>query len=1043
MLTTTRKFGQACRYLLLLGMGLLLTTGLFAQGQVTGTVTGPDGESLAGATVLVQGTTRGVFTDDNGKYSIQAGTDNVLVVSYLGYLTKAVPVTGSVVNVSLAVDDITISEVVVTGYATQRKEDLTGSVSVISAEDLVAQPSGNVANQLQGRAAGVSVTQDGRPGSPSKVRIRGFGSFQNNDPLYVVDGVPTQDISTLNPNDIATLTVLKDAGAASIYGSRASNGVVVITTKRGSEGVKVNYNMYVGSQNPGDGPQNLLNARGYADLQWLVYNNDGTNETHPFYGPSPAAGGPAQAPLPSWAADTDWWNEITQNALIQNHDVSLSGGNKNAHFFAGFNYFDQQGIVIETNAKRLSARFNSDYKIKDRVTIGENLTITQTSRGRGIGNLAEGTSIDFLYRAQSIIPATITTPITGISHDFVEGEFGGTGISPRLGNGDNPLAVARRDADDFRFDVRILGSAYADVKILEGLNFRSTFGGSFRSGYYNDYTYATYENAENVATAAFQEGADYGGDWVWTNALTLDKDFGANSLLVVAGYEAVKYDMGRGVFGRRAGYFSDAVSFRTLDNGATIVNASSYNITPTTLVSNFARVDYGYDNRYLVSATVRRDGSSRFGPDTRFGVFPSVSVGWRVSQESFLIDNKIISNMKIRGGYGTMGNQLALTAQNQFTLFGGETNTSNYDLTGAGSSSLQGFRPTQIGNPDAKWETNVTANAGVEMAFLDNRLELIFDWYLKQTVDLLYNPELPGTAGAATPPFLNVAEMQNSGIDLQLIYRDNFASDLNFEANLTLTTYNNEIVQLADGVPFFDAGDSRIGSFSRNQPGFAIGQFFGYEVVGLFQSQEEVDNAATQDGAAPGFFRYADTDEDGVITPDDRTFIGDPNPDFTYGLNLSLEYKGFDVTAFIFGSQGNEIFNYTKWWTDFWPSFQGQKSTDLLNNSWTPTNTGATVPKASNTSNFSTNTQSMSYYIENGSFTRLKNLQLGYTFSPEVGNKLGLGSARIYLQGTNLFTLTQYSGMDPEISGSDTSFGVDEGNYPVVKQFLVGLNLGF
>lgn len=1053
MLTTIRKTREAMKHLLLLGMGLFLTVGLFAQSNVTGTVSGADGEGLAGATVLVQNTTRGVFTDDNGRYSIQASQEDVLVVSYLGYVTQAVTVTGSVVNVTLEVDNITLSEVVVTGYATQRKEDLTGSVSVITPVELTAQPSGNVANQLQGRAAGVTVTQDGRPGSPSKVRIRGLGSFGNNDPLYVVDGVPTQDISTLNPNDVASLSILKDAGAASIYGSRASNGVVVITTKRGSEGTKVNYSGYFGTQNPGAGPTNLLDAQGYADLQWLVYNNDGTDETHPFYGPSPAAGGPSSAPLPSWGADTDWWDVITRDALIQNHDVSMSGGNANARFYAGVNYFEQQGVVIETYSRRISARFNSEFNIKDRVTIGENLVISHTSNSRGVGNLQEGTPIDWLYRTQSIIPAVIETPVTGISHDFEVGDFGGTGIAPRLGNGDNPLANATRDADDFGFNIRVLGSIFADVKIAEGLNFRTTFGGTLRSSAYQNYTFATYENAENIATASFQEGADYGGDWVWSNTLTYDKDFGASSLLAVAGYEAVKYDIGRGLSASRAGYFSDAVSYRTLTNGATIISANSYNITPTALVSSFARVDYGYDNRYLISGTVRRDQSSRFGPNVNSGIFPSVSAGWRISQESFLINNAIISNLKIRGGYGTMGNQLNLTADNRFTLFGGDAATSFYDLNGTGNSSLQGFRPTRIGNEDAQWETNITTNIGFDAAFLDNRIELIFDWYTKQTSELLFSPELPGTAGAASVPARNIAAMSNKGIDLQLIYRDNFG-DLNVEGNLTFTTYNNEILEIAPGIEFFDAGDSRIGSFSRNQTGMSVGSFYGYQVLGLFADQGDVDGHATQDGAEPGFFKYADIagvdadgertlGPDGQITPEDRDFIGDPNPDFTYGLNLYFEYKGFDLTAFIFGSQGNEIFNYTKWWTDFWPSFQGQKSTDLLNNSWTATNTGATVPKASNTSNFSTNTQSVSYYVEDGSFTRLKNLQLGYNFSPEMATKLGLGNARIYIQGTNLFTLTDYSGLDPEIGGGDTSFGVDEGNYPVVQQYLVGVNLGF
>ncbi len=1025
--------------LLLAFVGLSNMT-VLAQKNVTGTVIDQQTqEALVGATVLIKGTTIGVLTDADGKFRISANEGDVLLVSYATFNAQEITV-GSASNYDVGlVSDLSLTEVVVTGYATQRKEDLTGSVSVVKPTELTAMPTGNVANQLQGRAAGVTVLQDGRPGSPTKIRIRGFGSLVNNNPLYIVDGVPVQDLTTLNPDDIESISILKDAGAASIYGSRASNGVVMVTTKKGSDQMRINYSMYVGSQDPGSGPDNLLDAQGYADLQWLVYDNDGTDETHPIYGPSSAA----NPVLPSWAANTNWWDIMTENATITNHNLSLSGGNQSAKFYASMNYFRQNGIIRETNAQRLSIRFNSEFNIKDRVTIGETFTATHKARGQGVGNLSEASPVSDIYRMQSIIPAIITTPVQGISRNFVPGEYGGTGIAPRLGNNSNPLAEFTRNKDDFRFDLQVLGSVFAKVKIMEGLNFQTTFGGTYNMGYFNDYTFATYENAENTATAALTEGADYIGDWVWTNTLTLDRTFGAHSILAVAGYEAVKLDIGRNVSGRRAGYFSDAVSFRSLSNGATIVNASSGIRTPTALASTFLRVNYGFDDKYLLSATIRRDGSSRFGANNRYGVFPSITAGWRVSQESFFMDNSIFSNLKIRGGYGTMGSQLALAPENAFFLFGGSPGTSFYDLNGTGSSSLQGFRPTRIGNPDAKWEANVTTNIGFDAAFLDNRLEVTFDWYLKETEGLLFNPELPGTAGGASQPFVNISQMRNKGVDLQVIYRDNFSSDFSFEANLTFTTYNNEIVKIADGFEFFDWGGSRIGSFNRNQEGRAMSEFFGYQVTGLFQSQEEVDNAPTQDGAEPGFFRFADIDGNGVIDQEDRTFIGNPNPDFTYGLNLAFKYKSFDLTAFLYGSQGGEIFNYTKWWVDFWPSFQGQKSTDLLNNSWTPTNTGATVPKASNVSNFSTNTQSTSYYVEDGSFLRLKNLQLGYTFTPAVVEKIGLGNLRVYVQGINLFTLTPYSGLDPELGGNDRAFGVDEGNYPVVKQYLVGVNLGF
>jgi TonB-linked SusC/RagA family outer membrane protein len=1035
----------------------LSSSAVFAQGRnVSGTVTDETGSPLPGVNIVIKGTTSGTTSDMSGNFTISVPNDNAtLVFSFVGYATSEVVVgSRTAVNVQMTMDVRTLSELVVTGYATQEKKDLTGSVGTVKPVDLVAIPVGNVANQLQGRIAGVTVVGNGQPGATAQVRIRGFSSFDNNAPLYIVDGVPTQDISTLNPNDIENLSVLKDAGAASIYGSRASNGVIMITTKRGtSSGVQVNYNMYYGSQDPGKGPENLLNTQEYADLQWLVYDNDGTVETHPIYGPSTAA----SPTLPDWAANTNWYDAITESAPIQNHDLSLSGGNPNSRFYVGLNYFDQKGIVVENYTKRLAARINSEFNIKDRVKIGENLTVTYR-QSLGVANLDEGSPFQMgVYRTQPIIPVIFNgTPFQGIARTWQPGDWGGTGMAPRLGQSSNVFADQTRNKDDINFDVRILGSTFADVKIIEGLNFRTTFGGSFQNGYYSDYQFATYERSENIATASLNEGAYYNADWNWTNTLTYNKTFGSHKLLAVAGYEAVKYGIGRGMNGQRAGYFSDAVAFRTLTNGASIITTGSYFNTPITLASTFLRADYSYADKYLLSATVRRDGSSVFGENNRYGVFPSFTAGWRISEESFLAGNEFITDLKIRGGWGVMGNQFAARPTNPFFLYGGSLGSSFYDITGSGNGSQQGFRATTIGNPDAKWEENITTNIGFDAGLLDNKLEIVFDWYIKEVQDLLRTPELPGTAGAAGVPAYNIASMKNTGIDLQVIYRQNFTNDFRFEGNLTFTTYKNEITELGAGVPFFDSGGSRIGPFNRNEVGRELGEFFGYQVVGLWQSQQEIDDADAaaiaasgdpdaffQDGAAPGFFRFADINGDDIINQDDRTYIGNPNPDFTYGLNLTFGYKNWDLTAFLYGSQGNDIFNYNKWWTDFWPSFQGQKSRELLNDSWTPENPNATVPKASNTSNFSTNTQSTSYYIEDGSFLRLKNIQLGYNFPKEWISKIGLTSARIYGQGVNLFTITGYSGLDPEIGGGDNNRGVDAGNYPFVKQYLFGINIGF
>ncbi|HBH85201.1 MAG TPA: hypothetical protein DDY34_15580 [Bacteroidales bacterium] len=1038
------------RRIALFVLSMVFTSGfIFAQERtVTGTISTEEEGPLPGVNVTIQGTTIGAITGTDGTYSLKVpGPSAVLVFSSIGYLTQQVTVgTQNTIDIVLVSDVLALSEVVVTGYTAQRRRDLTGSIATVEPAKLVAVPTGNVSNSLQGRTAGVTVVGDGRPGETSKVRIRGFSSFENNDPLYIVDGVPTQDISSLNPNDIESISVLKDAGAASIYGSRASNGVIIVSTKRGSKGTKVTYSMYYGTQSPGDGPDNLLDAQGYADLQWLVYKNDGTSETHPFYGPSSAT----SPTLPAWAGNTNWYKAITRSASIQNHDITLSGGTDKAKYFAGIGVFKQEGIVIYTDANKYTGRFNSEFTfLKDRIKVGENLTFAYRT-GHGVGNLDEGSPIQqAAYRSQPIIPVIMTVAVPdGLSHAFIPGDWGGTGIKPRLGQAENVVAARTRGKDNNNWGMRLIGSGYVDIKLMQGLNFKSTLGGTFNNGYWMSYDYKTYERSENNSTQTFSEGAWYEDDWVLTNQLTLDKTFGQHKILAVVGYEAAKYGVGRSVSGQRGGYFSDEVLYRTLNNGATLLNANSNLNTPTSLVSQFARADYSFMDKYMLSATVRRDGSSRFGPDTRYGVFPSVSAGWRISDEAFFEGVSFISEMKIRGSWGQMGNQLAVSPQNQFFSYGGDQGSSFYDINGTMTGSEQGFRPTRIGNPNAKWETNETTDIGFDAGILDNKITLKFDLYQKKTKDLLYRVELPGTSGAAEAPYVNIAAMTNKGIDIELAYREKFG-DLGFDASAVLTTYSNNIDKIAEGIPFFDAGNqtntaNRInGVPSRNEVGHPMSAFFGYKVLGLFQNTSEVTSSPTQSGAEPGFFKFQDSDGDGTITPEDRIYIGDPNPKFTYGVNLTFTYKNFDLTSFIYGSQGNDIFNWNAWWIDFWPSFQGQKSTDLLYNSWTPTNTGAKVPKASNKSNFSTNNEINSYYIEDGSFLRLKNLQLGYTIPESVTNKVDIQSLRVYVQGVNLLTATKYSGLDPELGGWDTSFGIDAGNYPLVKQFLFGINVSF
>jgi TonB-dependent starch-binding outer membrane protein SusC len=1051
----TMQISTNLRRIALFFLSMVLSSSLiFAQEKtITGKVTAEGEGPLPGVNVTVQGTTIGAITDLNGGYSIKVpSTASVLVFSSIGYTTKQVVVgTQNVVDMVLQSDVTALSEVVVTGYTSQRRKDLTGSVGTVESAKLTAVPVTNVSNALQGRSSGVTVIGNGQPGSEASVRIRGFSSFENNDPLYVVDGVPTQNISSMNPNDVESISVLKDAGAASIYGSRASNGVIIVTTKKGGKGTKVTYSMYAGFSDPGKGPTNLLNTQEYANLQWLVYKNDATPQyttegvpvNHPIYGFI----GNATPTLPGWAANTNWYKAMTKTAMKQNHDISLSGGNENAKFFAAIGVNKDNGIIMTSFEDKYSARFNSEFNfLNNHVKFGENFSFTYR-QNHLVTNLGEGSPIQMgSYRSQPIIPVVITEPITGISHSYVPGEWGGSGIANSLGQAANEVAALTRDKDDKYFNINLIGSAFVDVKIMQGLNFKSTLGGTWFNDYGTNYSFATYESSENSLTPSYNENSSYNMQWTWTNTITFDKTFGQHKILLVAGYESNEYNLGRGLSATAAGYFTDDPNYRTLTNGAKITGASSYFNTPTTLLSQFARADYSFMDRYMLSATIRRDGSSKFGAANRYGVFPSFSAGWRISDEPFFKGVSFINDLKLRGSWGQMGNQLAVDPANQFYAYGGDPGSSYYDINGAFTGSVQGFRPTRIGNPDAKWETNITTDFGFETTVLNNKVGFKLDWYQKKTKDLLYPQERPGTSGAANVPYINIAAMTNTGVDMELSYKDKFG-DLGFDGSVILTTVKNTIDKIAEGVNFFDySGGSRIGSFNRNMVGHSMSEFFGYKVIGLFQSAAEVAASPTQDGAEAGFFKYQDTNGDGTITSADRVFLGSPLPKFTYGINLAFNYKNFDLTAFLQGSEGNKIFNWNTWWIDFWPSFQGQKSTELLYKSWTPDRTNTNVPKASNKSNFSTNTQSTSYYIEDGSYLRMKNIQLGYTIPESLLSKISIKSLRVYVQVVNAFTITKYTGLDPEIdtqSGNDRIRGVDYGNYPLVRQYLVGLNLAF
>jgi len=1068
---------------------------LFAQVNITGKVTGSTSNApVAGASIIVKGTSTGSQTDADGAFAITVPSNSsILVISAVGYKNQEITVGGTTNFTIVLVEGVNpLDEVIVTGYTSQRKKDITGAVSVVNVADLKSVPASNATSQLQGRASGVTVVENGVPGATSSVRIRGLGSFSNNNPLYVVDGVQTSSIAALNPNDIESMQVLKDAASASIYGVRASNGVIVITTKKGkSKGVSVAYDMYYGMQSPGDG-FDLLNAQEEGELLFLARRNSGLATTgsiygngstavvpgYIFYSGAPNNGVPITGSNPGVdpgkynldygrlgdagyspyiivpsSAGTNWYDAVTRNAPIQNHNVTVSGQGDASRYMLSMNYFDQQAITEHQFYKRFTTRMNSEFKVAKGVRIGENLQLTYND-GNTVGNASSGdqnNNQEASVIAQTFRPMSII-PIYTINGTDFAGSAGGTGFGT-LGNAKNPLAILSRNQNNRNRGTSIFGNVYAEVDFLKSFTFRTSFGGGLNNSYYYSYPFIEYEHTENNANTTYNEGSINTYNWIWTNTLNYKKQLDNHTFNVLAGYESQKAG-GRQMIGASTGYYAyNYQPFINLNNGTVQNLGGSAAYTPVTNISYFGKLDYNYKGKYLLTASVRRDGSSKFLDPNKYGTFPAFSLGWRLIDEPFMNGATFLNDLKLRGGWGKSGNEAALSPSNAFTTFGSNRQSSWYDMNGTNNSPSEGFFLSFVGNPAGGWEKSVSTNIGFDATILKNSTDIVFDWYKRTTEGLLYNPAGQGIAGAVAannPPFRNVGSMQNTGIDLMITNRAKLAKDLRLISTLTFTTYKNEITAITnDGLTFFDynspANESnRIGApITRNMVGSPMNTFFGYQVAGIFQSATEVSSSASQSGAAPGRFRYADINGDKIIDANDRTVLGDPNPDFTYGLNLGLEYKNFDLSAFFYGVQGREIFNYTKWWTDFSGGFPGGRSKRALYESWLPDGSrpGAKTPIQETSNGFSSGSTVNSYYVEDGSYLRLRNLQIGYTFHMK-GQKIS--NFRIYLQGTNLFTSTKYSGLDPEIVvNDDRAQGIDIGAYPVVSQFVFGANIKF
>lgn len=1051
---------------------MLLSSQIFAQQKtITGTVTTAKDNSPVGlATVSVKGSKVAVSTGTDGKFSINVPDGkSTLVISSVGYGSEEVSISGkSNVLVSLKENTSSLNEIVVTGYTAQKKKEITGSVAVVNMKDLKQTPVGTGEEALQGRASGVTIISSGQPGAASDIRIRGITAFGNNSPLVIVDGV-RGDLHNINIPDIESMQVLKDASAA-IYGVAGSNGVIIITTKRGKSGkAKISYDGYYGRTTQGKG-FDMANSQEEANAIWLQQNNSGLHFGDPKFGskqfgkgatpvipdyitPTAAkAGDPKTDPstydlnsnqiTKANKTGTNWYKEITRNAPVQQHNISVSSGSDRSSYFFSFGYLDQQGIQKFQFNKRYSIRANTQFNIKDKVRVGENAYIFYKQNPTS-SNQGEGSPFTTVYRESAVIPV----------YDIM-GNFAGT-KSEDFGNARNPYADIYRTKDNKGAEVAIQGNVYAEADILRHFTARTSFGGSLSNQHNYNFNYVGYENAEgNTGSNSFNEGSQYDNQWTFTNTLAYNNTFKDHSVKVLLGTEAVS-SFGRGVSAGRSSYFSENPNFWTIGTGTGAQSNSGY-AYQSSLWSQFVRLEYAYKGKYLINGSVRRDASSVFVDSVRTGYFPAISAAWRISEENFFKGITFINDLKIRYSWGKLGSISNVQGTNPFDLYASRFGRSFYAVNGSSTSPNGGFFQSNIGNPATTWEGDIISNIGFDAVFLNNKFDLTIDYYKKKVSGLLFTAS--GIqydrvfGGDADLPKVNIGDMQNTGIDGSLTYHGAVAKDFHFDITATFTTYNNKIKDLP-GLPYFDGPGIRNITPTRNQEGHPVGAFFGYKVLGLFQSAEEVAKAPKQDDAAPGLFRYQDVNNDGKINADDRTFIGNPNPDFTYGLNIGFSYKNFDFSTFFFGMKGNDIFDNTKTFTDFPDFFKGGLRREAAVNSWTPTNTGATVPKLRTTGGFSSDAVANSYFISKGSYLRNKQMQIGYVFPANMLAKFGVERLRIYVQSTNMFTVTKYKGLDPELQSTSsnngktidntTQFGIDQGNYPHTPAYLIGINLNF
>ncbi|MNQ29119.1 Vitamin B12 transporter BtuB [compost metagenome] len=1019
---------------------------IYGQAQnvtVKGKVFDEGGLSVPGATILIKGTTKGTTSDFDGNFEIKAPGNGVLTISFIGYNTVQEPINGrSEISVKMTTQSQDLNEVVVVGYGTQKKSVVTGAISSVKAKDLEKVPNGRIEQALQGRVSGVTIAaSSGQPGAASTIRVRGITTFGDggNNPLWVVDGVVVDagGIGFLNQSDIESMEVLKDAASAAIYGTRAATGVILVTTKKGKSGkITVNYNGFTGISSP-EKTLDLLNATQYGTL---------LNEK------SVAAGGPVIfSNLSALGKGTDWQKEIfNTGAFRYSHELSISGGSDVSNFYASFGLQDQEGIVSTeiSNYTKKNFRLNSTHKISKVFTFGQTFGFTK-QKFVGIGNTNSefGGPLSSAINLDPITPILQTDPVLANAAPYstnpvIRNEDGiPYGISELVGQEmTNPLAYAKTRLGNYDWSDDLVGNAYFEAAISKHFKFRTTFGGKLSYWGGQAFTPVYYLSATvNALKNSYSQSENSSFAWNVENVATYSNTFGDHNLTVLLGQGAYVDNIGGGssatMYGLPITSYQDA-SFN-FDIPQSDRSSGTYDMTEHKLSSLFSRVNYDFKERYLFTGIIRRDGSSRFGGNNKFGVFPSFNLGWVVSKEDFWKDSEVINTLKIRGGYGVVGNDAIPDFRYLSLVQGGY----NYSFGNTGAITT-GYANLTLDNPDLRWEETSQANIGFESRFFQD-LSLTVDVYNKTTTGILRPINIPGYVGVTSNPTGNVADMENRGIEVELGYRKQFG-ELNFSANANFAYLENEVTYVASDSDYIvgDASFQSMGPVTRTQVGESYNSFYGLKTAGIFQNEAEIaaytstSGALIQPNARPGDFRWVDTDGNGSINDDDKQFLGSNIPKYTFGLTLNLDYKNFDFMAFAQGAAGNQI-------------FQGLRRLDIGNSNyqteamsrWTGEGTSNDYPRLTNNDTNGNFGKMSDFYLEDGDYLRLKLVQFGYSLPTNVVSQIGASKVRFYLTGENLFTLTKYTGYDPEIGGG--VFGIDKGVYPQARTFMLGANLQF